>query len=271
MPEANPHDAKGYRLFFEQFGFQRPALVNFVGGGGKTSLILRLMEECSRPGPVIYTTTTRIHPPNPGNGMAIIASDNVALLKRLVERASHDCWEQVGKLVVTRPALSRDLLRGVQPDFAQSLDRSLCPLIFNEADGARSMSLKMPREGEPVLMNGAEYLVPVIGIDCLMKPLGPGTLFRWDYASARYGLEAGRLITPQLAASLLLHPQGVCRGWATPVRIVPYINKVDDESWDSLAGDLAQALLHNSDFHVTRVVFGSLLQGRASSLSPHRE
>ena len=83
MPEANPHDAKGYRLFFEQFGFQRPALVNFVGGGGKTSLILRLMEECSRPGPVIYTTTTRIHPPNPGNGMAIIASDNVALLKRL--------------------------------------------------------------------------------------------------------------------------------------------------------------------------------------------
>ena len=120
-------------------------------------------------------------------------------------------------------------------------------------------------------MNGAEYLVPVIGIDCLMKPLGPGTLFRWDYASARYGLEAGRLITPQLAASLLLHPQGVCRGWATPVRIVPYINKVDDESWDSLAGDLAQALLHNSDFHVTRVVFGSVLQGRAFSLSPHRE
>jgi probable selenium-dependent hydroxylase accessory protein YqeC len=147
------------------------------------------------------------------------------------------------------------------------MDCSLFPLLLNEADGARSMSLKLPREGEPVLMPNANYLVPVIGLDCLNRPLGPRTLFRWELASERYHLASGQILTPELAASILFHPQGVCKDWKPSMRMIPFINKVDSESDDALARSLAHALLHNSDFHVEHVVWGSLHNGRVASLA----
>lgn len=253
-------------MFFEHFAFSLPARANVVGGGGKTGLILALLAEYSRSIPVIFTTTTRIHPPHPVDGLVILSSDNEDLLKLLLDRAiAGGCRER--KFVVTRLPGAPDLLRGVDPGFAGRLDADVFPLILNEADGARSMSLKMPRENEPVLMAGAGYLVPVIGLDCLDRPLGPESLFRWEIARERFGLKLGEILTPELAASLLLHPQGVCRGWRPGMRIIPFINKADSEAEDPLADSLARALLRNGNFPVERVVVGSVHHGRAASLS----
>jgi len=253
-------------VFFEHFAFSLPARANVVGGGGKTGLILALLAEYSRSIPVIFTTTTRIHPPHPVDGLVILSSDNEDLLKLLLDRAiAGGCRER--KFVVTRLPGAPDLLRGVDPGFAGRLDADVFPLILNEADGARSMSLKMPRENEPVLMAGAGYLVPVIGLDCLDRPLGPESLFRWEIARERFGLKLGEILTPELAASLLLHPQGVCRGWRPGMRIIPFINKADSEAEDPLADSLARALLRNGNFPVERVVVGSVHHGRAASLS----
>ncbi len=244
-------------MFSERFSFSLPARVNLVGGGGKTALILALLEEYSQKLPVIYTTTTRIHPPHPAQGMIIISSDNEQWLELLLERSLFGaCHGRT--FVVTRLPGAPNLLRGVDPGFGSRLDKLLFPVILNEADGARSMSIKMPREGEPVLMTGANYLVPVIGIDCLNQRLGPETVFRWDLAAERCQLEAGGILTPELAASLLFHPQGVCRAWQADMKIVPFINKVDSDETDDLARRLATALLHNGRFPVQRVVWGSL-------------
>jgi probable selenium-dependent hydroxylase accessory protein YqeC len=253
-------------LYSEQFAFDLPVRVNFVGGGGKTLLILRLMEEYSCRFPVIYTTTTRIHPPHPSNGLVIIACDDSKLLRCIVEKTVLGSTALARKIVVTRNSTSPRLLAGVAPDFGETLDKAVFPIIFNEADGAKSMSLKMPRDGEPVLMQGANYIVPVIGLDCLMQPLGPETLFRWELASVRYSLQEGQLLTPELAAALLLHPQGVCRDWTRGMRVIPFINKVDSVSQEPLARELAKALLHNRNFPVQRVVWGSLFQDRADSI-----
>lgn len=116
-------------------------------------------------------------------------------------------------------------------------------------------------------MEGARYLVPVIGIDCLQKPLGPEVVFRWEIAEERLSLTAGQPLTAELAAFLLMNPAGVCRGWSPGMRIVPYINKVDKEPQDRLAEDLARALLQNEYFPVERVVWGSLTTERVASMS----
>jgi probable selenium-dependent hydroxylase accessory protein YqeC len=253
-------------LFSQNFAFSLPARVDFVGGGGKTSLILKLMEEYSESMPVVYTTTTRIHPPHPSEGLVVISSDNEAYLQMMLEHAVL-CWCARRRFVATRLSHAPDLLRGVNPGFGNRLDRVLFPLILNEADGARSMSLKMPREGEPVLLDGANYLVPVIGLDCLNRPLGPKALFRWELASQRYQLNPGEPLIPELAASILLHPQGVCKGWKPGVHIIPFINKVDSESDDPLALSLAAALLRNGSFPVERVVWGSTYHSRVASLN----
>ena len=252
-------------MFSEQFDFTLPARVDFVGAGGKTSLILKLLEEFSQATPALYTTTTRIHPPHLVDGLVIISCDNEEYLVRLLERAAL-AWNYGRMFVATHLESSPNLLRGVTPAFVERLNRDRFPLILNEADGARSMSLKMPRDGEPVLMAGSNYLVPVIGLDCLNKPLGPETLFRWDTAAHRYHLPAGEILSPDLAASLLLHPHGVCRGWRPGMRIVPYINKVDVEAEDLLADCLARALLRNGNLPIERVVYGSVHSLRASHI-----
>ena len=254
-------------MFSEQFAFRPHSLVNFVGGGGKSILILKLMEEFCPEGPILYTTTTRIHPPDPSEGLVIISSDNVPLLKLMVDRISRSCSNRPIKLTVTCHYISPTLLRGVPPDFDNDLDHSLFPILLNEADGAAGFSIKMPREGEPVLMENAEYLVPVIGLDCLYQRMGPEVLFRWKGIAEHSSLREGDRITPDLAAGILMHAQGVCRGWKPGTKIVPFINKVDGPSQDSAAQDLANSILRNGNFPVERVVYGSVLQSRAYSIT----
>ncbi len=258
---------RGSDCFSELFEFSLPARVNFVGGGGKTSLILKFLEEYSDEVPAVYTTTTRIHPPHPSNGLVVISSDNEEYLNLLLARAVGG-WSRGRKYVVSRLPSSPRLLRGVTPTFAEHLDQDLFPVILNEADGARSMSLKMPREGEPVFMTGANYLVPVIGLDCINRPMGPETLFRWEIASRSLSLRQGQILKPELASSILFHPQGVCKFWKPGTRIIPYINKADSESDDLLARSLALALVQNGHFPVERVVWGSTQNVRAVSLIP---
>ena len=258
-------------MFREQFRFQLPAVVNLVGGGGKTGLILALLNEYSGSLPAIYTTTTRIHPPHPSVGLMTLACDDMELLALIVDRIGRRQRPEFSSFVVTRRGLRPDLLQGVAPDFANSLDGDLFPLILNEADGARGMSLKMPREGEPVLMQGARYLVPVIGLDCIGRPLGPDSLFRWEMAESRFSLKAGEIITTDLAARLLLHPQGVCKDCPPGVEIIPYINKVDTPDSDAAARELAHALLTRGSFPVERVVWGSLRSGKAASTSAYTQ
>ncbi len=257
-------------LFAEQFDFRLPALVNFVGGGGKTGLILRLLDEMGQAQPVLYTTTTRIHPPHPAGGLSVLSCDDLRLLKAMLGRSASFCPPGFSRLVATRLRVGPNLLGGVPPDFARDV-RGSFPLILNEADGARSMSLKFPRPGEPVLMDGGDYLVAVIGVDCLDKPLGPETVFRWEVRPGQLALREGAPLTPQVAASILLHPEGVCRNWHPGVRLIVYVNKVDSDREEGPARELAYALLNIGAFPVERIVLGSVERLRASSIAPRRQ
>ncbi len=253
------------------FNLGLPALVNFVGGGGKSSLILALIEEYAETCSVLYTTTTRIHPPPLSGGLAVLSCNDPSLLRVLLHHAGARFHAERCRLVATRGAIGPGLLGGVEPDFTASLDRDDFPLILNEADGARSMSIKMPRQGEPVLMQGAQYLVPVIGLDCVNRPLGPDTIFRWELAATQLSLKAGQPLTPELAASIVFHQKGICKDWKPGTRIIAFINKVDSPAQDALALVLARELLQNRNFPVERVVWGSLHEKRADSLSSRHQ
>jgi probable selenium-dependent hydroxylase accessory protein YqeC len=97
--------------------------------------------------------------------------------------------------------------------------------------------------------------------------MGPEVLFRWQAFAERFFLQAGERITPELAANILMHKQGVCKDWKPGTTIIPFINKVDGPAQDSAARDLARSILRNGNFPVERVVFGSVLRGRADSMA----
>lgn len=225
------------------------------------------MDEFCADGPVLYTTTTRIHPPETREGLAIISSDNIDLLKRIMARIGSSCSAHSHKFVVTRSYMSPTLLKGVPSDFDNTFNRESFSILFNEADGAAGFSIKLPGTGEPVLMEHAEYLVPVIGVDCIYQPMGPEVLFRWKAFSEKFSLHSGAMITPELAARILMHKQGVCKEWKPGTTIIPFINKVESTAQEAAARELAQFILKNGNFPVTRVVFGSVFQGRADCIA----
>jgi hypothetical protein len=236
-----------YGMYREQFAFSPHALVNFVGGGGKTGLIHKLMHEFSAQGPVFGTTTTRIHPPDPLEGIALISGDNIDLLRKMTDGIARGCADRPYKLLVTQSYLSPTLLRGLPPDFGKTLDRAGFPILLNEADGA-------------------EYLVPVLGLDCLHQPVGAQAIFRFEKFLEHFSERASGGISPQLAADILMHPRGVCQGWKPGVTIIPFINKVDAPEQEPDAKDLAQKILRNGNFPVDAVVYGSLFFEKAASL-----
>lgn len=209
----------------------------------------------------------RIHPPAPAEGLAVISTDFLPLLKTAVHQIADKCSKSSYKIITTRYYISPTLLRGVPPDFTVSLDRTLFSILLNEADGAASYSVKLPREGEPLLMEEADYLVPVIGIDCVHRPMGPDVVFRWRDLADQFSLRAGEPLTPELAAGILMHKEGVCRDWAPGTAIIPFINKVDGAAQDSAARELAKLILNNGNFPVRRVVYGSVIQGRVDFLT----
>jgi probable selenium-dependent hydroxylase accessory protein YqeC len=254
-------------VFSELFSFEDHALVNFVGGGGKTSLIQKMMDEYSEKGPVLCTTTTRIHPPDHEKGFSVISGDNTVLIKNILASISLNCTDRPYKIVAARHFMSPHLLRGVAPDFADDLDLSLFPIVFNEADGAAGYSLKIPRDNEPVLMNKSKYLVPVIGLDCLRQPMGTGSIFRWQECSEQLSLRENEPLTAEIAAGILMHVFGVCKNWKAGTTIIPFINKADDHAQDSDARELARFILRNDNFPVERVLYGSVLRGTVAIFS----
>ena len=254
-------------MFLEIFAFSDHSLVNFAGGGGKTALIHRLLGEYSSRGPALATSTTRLHPPDPHEGLTLVSSDNLALLKSVIENIARDCASLPYKVIASRYFMSSNLVRGVPPDFFNDIDRRLFPIFLNEADGAAGFSLKLPRENEPVPADGAEYLVPVIGLNCIGRSLGTETVLRWRELSESFSLREGDLITPESAAHILMHPRGVCKHRRPGTTIIPFVNKADSLEHDAVAVELAYAILNNGVFPVERVIYGSVLNRRAACIS----
>jgi hypothetical protein len=96
--------------------------------------------------------------------------------------------------------------------------------------------------------------------------LGPKVVFRFQNFADRFSLRAGELMTPEMAAGILMHKSGICKDWKAGTMIIPFINKVDVPEQDAAARDLAAAILKNPNFPVKRVVFGSALCGRVDSI-----
>jgi len=92
-------------------------------------------------------------------------------------------------------------------------------------------------------------------------------VLRWLELSESFSLRKGDLITPAIAAHILMHPRGVCKNRRPGTAIIPFINKADSEAQDSLALELAGAILNNGTFPVERVIYGSVLNERAASVS----
>lgn len=195
---------------------QPGGLVAFVGAGGKTTAIWRLLRSLVARGErAVFTTTTHIFKPRQAP-LLIESSPDPALVAFLLTRwpaiiLAAGLGEEGDPQMAARcpyPATPRKLT-GLKPEVVTDLARRLPGITcLVEADGAKGRALKAPADHEPVIPSGARRVVIVGSLAALGRPLDDETVHRADRAAALLRVPTGTPITPDMVAGLLGHAQG---------------------------------------------------------------
>jgi probable selenium-dependent hydroxylase accessory protein YqeC len=199
-------------------------LIALVGGGGKTTLLHALGEVVD--GKTILTTTTKMGcDENGGRPILLDPTDG--------DVAAADGPTMAWKGVSGMKAL------GVSPE---DCDRwfGLVDHVVVEADGARDRPFKAPAAFEPVVPRSTTLMLSVIGADALGRVI-LDQCHRPMRVAALASCRPGERLTPDRAATVLLHADGALRAIPAQSRFAVVITKVEASN-EAIANDLLSAL-----------------------------
>ncbi|MBI3959473.1 MAG: putative selenium-dependent hydroxylase accessory protein YqeC [Chloroflexi bacterium] len=208
-----------------------PPVVAFAGAGGKSAALFRLAGEIVAAGQrVVTTTTTRIGAEQialaPAHLLVTGPQIDWAALEQALDSHGHCLL-----LSIDQPPKAS----GVDPRLVDALARRAPELnlaaVLVEADGSARRPVKAPAPHEPVIPDATTLLVPVLGLDAIGLPLAEPHVHRPEQLRGLLGIaDPATRFTPQMAARLLLHPQGGAKGRPAAARLLPLLNKADNPS-----------------------------------------
>ena len=198
-----------------------PALVSFIGAGGKTTLMLRLAEELAAAGhKVIITTTTKIYPPD--NLPLALASS----FKEAMTELSKPLEKQ--NIVVLGSSIEADgKLQGLEPAIVNRIFRELKVFTLVEADGARGKPLKGYNDYEPLIPSGSDLVFTVIGADALGQKVDEIHIHRVERFWAATGIDTGTVINGAVLAKSYLQMYEIAIKQAPAAEYRAILNKTD--------------------------------------------
>lgn len=212
-----------------------------VGGGGKTTLMLRLARELAQSGArVIITTTTHIVPPD---GIRTLTDSAEAEIVSALETDRVVCLgkpDGFGKLTA--------------PDLPVSRMAELADYVIAEADGAKQLPLKAPAQHEPVIPPESRLVIAVAGVDGAGRTISEAA-FRPTLFAALCGKHEDDEITARDIALIITHPLGLRKNVSKGVRFAVLLNKADDATGIRTAQTIAGLLKQES---IERTVIASL-------------
>ncbi len=212
-----------------------------VGGGGKTTLMLRLARELAGAGEnVIVTTTTHIFPPE---GIVTLTDASETEVKGALASEKLIC--------LGTPASNGKL---AAPGIAINVLTEFADYVLVEADGAKQLPLKAPAEHEPVLPEQTRLVIAVVGLDGAGMPIR-NTAFRPERYAALTGKNADDTATARDIARVLTHPDGQRKGVTNDMRFSVLLNKADGASEKMTAVEIAAELWK---YPVERVIVAAL-------------
>ncbi len=235
-------------IFFQQNeslvqAFEVPrGITAIVGGGGKTTLMLRLAKELSDAGGhVIVTTTTHIFPPD---GMDTLTNAREADVRAALQKENVVCLgtpSKQGKLAA--------------PELPMHRLAALADYVLVEADGARRLPLKAPAMHEPVIPEHTDLVIAVAGLDGLGKIMEE-TAFRPVLYAALTGHSVHDIVCGEDVATVLSHPNGLRKQVTNGMRFCVLLNKADDAQRQASALKIAKQLQQTGN--VERTVIAAL-------------
>jgi len=232
-----------------------PEVIALVGGGGKTALMFRLADALAADGlRVVTAMTTRLFVGQMARAPArLVVRDDNALLALLPEALAEH-----GHVLVTSDIFTEDgKAQGVSPDLIDRIAAQAgAHVVIVEADGSRRLPFKAPAAHEPVVPSATTLLIPMAGLDVVGRPLTSEFVHRPELIAALTGAAEGDPVTPEMIAAVLAHPAGGAKGLPPGARLIPFLNKADDESRLEHGRAAARSLLSRAG--VDSVAIGAL-------------
>lgn len=161
----------------------------FVGGGGKSSTLFRLVRDYARP--ALLSTSTHL-----GKEQSGLADRHLVL----------EAGEAVGELEISEPSGSLLITGPLQSDgrWTSPGDRTLAELsdlareaelpFLVEADGSRGLPLKAPAEHEPAIPDFVDQVVVVAGMSGLGESLSTERVHRHEIFAQLAEMQLGETI-----------------------------------------------------------------------------
>lgn len=224
----------------------RGDFVAFVGGGGKTTAILKAASELRSAGlSVLATTTTRVGP-SIAAALAVVELSSERLEERIAETLLQN---GAAFLAAGRDAAGKFL--GVDPSLLDRLAASdIAHVVLVEADGSRQKPLKAPAAHEPVIPSGVSIVVPMVGLDALGRTIDEDAVHRPELVAA---VSRADRVTAETIVRIVVSREGGLKGVPPGVVVRPVLNKVAPGSADA-AVEIASAILERTERTVDRVL-----------------
>ena len=204
---------------FEQFCFPDEGLICFTGGGGKTTLMLRLARFLQRRGSVVVTSTVKMSESEIDPSETLVGDVSPSAIKNKIEER---------KRVFLFQELKNNKYWGFEPGVVASFyRRKLASYVLVEADGSRQLPLKGYAEHEPPLPSLCDYQMIVVGLDALLQPMNESTVARFDILRKFLDVKDRDFLTPPLLIKLLTSPEMYLKNSPSGARCFLCLNKAD--------------------------------------------
>jgi probable selenium-dependent hydroxylase accessory protein YqeC len=239
-------------------GLKKGGVISLVGAGGKTSLMFRLARELSKQdAAVLTTTTTKIYMPTRKQTPAVIMGECAkAVLKQaktLLKRHRHI---SAGSRVLH----FQNKLKGFSPEVIDHLWQSgIFRWIIVEADGAVGRPLKAPATHEPVIPQCTNWVVGIVGLQAVGKPLNARWAFRPQRVSQITGLAEGAILSESAIVKLFRDQNGILKNAPAAMIRMAFLNQADSQDRLECGRKIAQMLVRQPKSKFTRVLIGQML------------
>jgi len=204
-------------------------IVAFVGAGGKSSSIRRLIEELTPETPVLITTTTKLALDQEDlavQHLILRSKEDLKLFPALLHEGrsvlvTGERWPEGPKW--TAPV--EDLLADLLPLAADS-----GAVVLIEADGARGRSLKAPAEHEPVIPQAVDLVVALIRLDAIGAKLEGDLVYRPELVKEILGIQEEHILLPADVAGILTHKDGALKAVPPSAQVRVILNKAETQN-----------------------------------------
>ena len=239
-------------------GLKKGGVISLAGAGGKTALMFRLARELAGSGDrVLTTTTTKIRLPMRRQSPAVMVSDSV---EHLLQRA-RIVLKRIPHITAARHVDHfQHKLRGFQP---HTIDRIWQSGVFRwiivEADGAAGKSLKAPAAHEPVIPDSTCWMIGMVGLTVVGKPLNTKWVFRPQLVSNLTGLAPDAVVSASAIAKLCLNKSGLMKNAPEQARRFIFLNQADLPGCIAAGQKIARILTSYARAYLNGVIIGQTI------------